>query len=210
MNNWNNFIQEFSEKILPIYENHEKNFDKYQIHGRLHIARSLIFSEYIARFYYETLKMSEIDFMSIRYAVAFHDSGRQGNGIDLWENDSAEICKSYLSKKYDSNFCDFTSSLIIKKNITTNINKKIVTDADVLDIMRPVCGHGGIYGFNPKYLSFLKDNLIYQKIRNNLINDAWKLIEYTENNKQLFNENNHLYKLLEIINTGDYSVLKIV
>lgn len=207
---WDIFTKDFSENILPIYEKHEKTFDQYQIHSRLHIARSLIFSEFMSRFYYKRLKINDVDFTAIRYAVAFHDSGRQQNGVDLWENDSSKLCFSYLRKDYDIEFSEFASSLIIKKKMIWDINEKIVTDADVLEIMRPVCGHGGANGFDPKYLHFLNDNLNFKKIRKNLIDDAWKLIEYTENNKQLFTDNNHLYKMLEIINTGDYSVLKII
>ena len=210
MNNWHSFIEEFSKNILTIYEKHENTFDKYDIHGRLHISRSLIFSEYMSRFYHNVLKINDIDFNAIRYAVAFHDSGRQGNGIDLWENDSSKICYSYLIDKYGSSFSDFSSSLIIKKNKDSNINKRIVTDSDVLEIMRPICGHGGRYGFNTKYFNFLKDNSEYSKFRHDLINEAWKLIIYTEDNKNLFIGNNYMYKLLDIIKNDDYSILKYI
>lgn len=196
----NKFIQEFSKEILPIYEKHEETFDQYEIHSRLHIARSIIFAEYMSN-YYE--KIGENVFLTaIRYAVSFHDSGRQRNGPDLWEDDSVKLCSEYLNKiGYDADCCDYTSSLIYKDNIS-DINKDIVYDADVLEIMRPVCGHGGRLGFNDKYLRFSGTD------RDDLIEDAWKLIQYTEDNKHLFNNNNHLYKLIEIIENGDYKVLK--
>jgi len=201
--NWNNFIKEFSEKILPIYEHHESTFDTYRVHGRLHISRSIIFAEFMTR-YYNELRLN-VDFDAIRYAVSFHDAGRKGNGIDLWEADSSNLCLTYLSEKYDLNYCKYIANLI-KKDNNLDINKKIVIDADVLEIMRPVCGHGGIDGFNSKYFNFSPE---HKEIRNNLINDAWKLIKYTEDNQNMFTGNDHLYQILDILdkNRKDYILL---
>ena len=202
MENWNNFVEDFSKNILPIYENHEKTFDNIGIHGRLHISRSLIFAEFMARFY-NTLKMN-VDFNAIRYAVAFHDSGRQANGIDRWENNSFDLCYLHLIKNYYSDYSKYIASLILKNQIS-DINNDIVYDADVLEIMRPCCGHGERDCFNSNYFRFLKDNQQYKDIRNDLIEDAWKLIEYTENNKEIFKDNT-LYRLLDIL--PNYKLLK--
>jgi hypothetical protein len=205
--NFKDFIQEFSSEILPIYEKHEESFDKYEIHSRLHIARSIIFAEYMAEYYEKMNKKAgyfdtDIDFDTIRYAVSFHDSGRKGNGVDLWEDDSYKMCYEHMRNiGYTDDYCDYTSSLIYK-DASSDINKDVVYDADVLEIMRPVCGHGGRLGFREKYLRFSEST------KNDLIEDAWKLIEYSEDNKQLFNNNNHLSKLLEIIEKYDYKVLK--
>jgi len=204
---WNDFLDEFSKSILNIYKNHENTFDDYGIHGRRHISRSIIFSEFMSRFYTKELSI-DVDFNSIRYAVSFHDSGRQGSGIDLWENDSSNICLNYLIKNsnYDENKCKYISSLI-SKNLTNDINHNIVYDSDVLDIMRPCCGHGDIQNFRRSELRFLgpKDNFsnyhLYEEVREELILDAWKLIEYTEDNDVLFNtkENNQLYYMINVI-----------
>lgn len=198
MDNFFNFIQDFSKNILPIYERHEKTFDRVGIHGKLHISRSIIFSEFMSRFYYKELK-KDIQFDAIRYAVAFHDSGRQGNGIDIWEGDSSKICFWYLMKK-KSEYAKYSASLIIKKK-DNDINNDIVYDADVLEIMRPCCGHGERDGFNSNFLRFLKNNNDYQYIRNNLIEESWKLIEYTEDNKKFYSDNT-LYRLLDVINSS--------
>jgi hypothetical protein len=204
MQNWNKFIKECSENILPIYQKHENTFDMVGVHGRLHIARSIIFSEFMARYFYKLGK--NIDFNAIRYAVSFHDSGRQANGIDRWEMDSTKNCFTYLSTTYDKNYCNYVSSLI-NKDKSSDINKNVVYDADVLEIMRPCCGHGERDGFRSNFLLFMKDVEEYQDIRNYLIEDAWKLIEYTEDNKQLFKDNNHLYRLIDIVNSGDFDIL---
>lgn len=96
----------------------------------------------------------EIDIAAIRYAVAFHDAGREGNGFDLWENGSAERCYRYLSQQQKvQDFIEkahYTGELI-KKDGSWDLNKRIVHDADVLDIMRPCCGHDGIGGFQPLF-----------------------------------------------------------
>ena len=222
--NWNNFIEEFTQDILPIYKDHEDTFDDIGIHGRMHISRSLIFAEYMARFY-ESVLGQDINFSAIRYAVAFHDSGRKGNGIDLWEDVSEKKCFQYLMtneksdysipRQKDINFNRYTASLI-NKNINSAIiglrldfNKLSVYDADVLEIMRPCCGNGERDGFRPNFLHFLKFDDEYQYVRNDLIEDAWKLIEYTEDNKHLITDN-HLIRIIDILekNKNDYRVLK--
>lgn len=207
--NWNNFIEEFSSNILPIYEKNEYKFDSYGIHGRRHISRSIIFSDFMSRFLLEINK--NIDLTAIRYAVSFHDSGRQRNGIDLWEKDSAKNCKDYLLEKgYDLKYSAYVSSLIEKRNVFSDDNKNIVIDADVLEIMRPLCGHGGIVGFNHKFLNFLKNEEEYYYMRDYLVLDAWNFIEYTENNSELFNDNNCLYNMIDYLenNKKKFNVLR--
>jgi len=206
---WDKFLTELTESILPIYKQHEDTFDVSGIHGRLHISRSIIFAEFMARFYSSISDQSNIDFSSIRHAVAFHDSGRKDSGIDLWEKDSEDICLKYLYEDgYNSKYCKYTSALISKKT-GNDINHCIVYDSDVLDIMRPCCGHGDIQGFRREFLRFLgpKDVLIEygegcEETRNQVINDAWKLIEYTEDNQYIFNDD-HIYKMLDIIKNNE-------
>lgn len=215
---WDKFTEDLSENILPLYQHHESTFDKYGVHGRLHISRAVLLSEFMARFYYNEFNR-DIEFTGIRYAIAFHDSGRQGNGVDLWESDSAKNCYNYLlSKGDDDNYSDYVSQFI-EKNGWWDVDKQIVQDADVLEIMRPCCGHNGRDGFMTDRLRFLSskdfmsriDVKPYINVRNNLIEDAWKFIEYTEDNRQLFNnkENNHLYTMIEILekNKNDYTIL---
>ena len=220
--NWEEFTNEFSKRILPIYKEHENSFDQIGIHGRLHISRALIFSEFMSRFYHKSLKINNIDFAAIRYAIAFHDSGRKENGVDLWESDSAELCAVYLKAnktKFDTIHIYYISKLIEKKG-RWDSHKKIVHDADVLEIMRPCCGHGGRSGFHTNALRFLsvRDDYIdknyieeFAEVRNELIEEAWKLIQYTEKEKQTFNDQNnkHITILLNYIysNKKDYPLL---
>ncbi len=220
---WNLFIDEFSKKILPIYIKHESSFDVVGIHGCLHISRAIIFSEVMSRLYISELNIDskKIDIFAIRFAVSFHDSGRQGNGIDIWEKDSANLCNEYLlrNKEITDDYRKYISNLIEKKG-KWDSNKKIVHDADVLEIMRPCCGHGGINGFKTTALRFLsnRDDLIdtlqinkYDSIRSNLIKEAWSFILFTENNKYKFinNKKDILHILIEyLLSNSHYCLLR--
>jgi len=85
---WPLFAAELQEEILPLYLSHEQTFDSWSIHGRMHICRCVLFAEFMSRYYYrQTTYTPNVDW--VRYAIAFHDSSRQGNGADLWEHDSA-------------------------------------------------------------------------------------------------------------------------
>jgi hypothetical protein len=195
------FIHNFNNDILPIYQNHEDTFDKYGIHGKLHISRCIIFANFMYNFY-ESINVKNLDNYAIKYAISFHDSGRIRNGIDYWEKDSSKNCFIYLLKnEHGFMYCKYVADLIIK-NRNNDINKNIVLDSDVLDIMRPSTGRGGRLGFRESNLVFLSDYPEYKDVRDNLIEDAWKLIEYTEGNKNIFN-NDHIEKLMKIINTNE-------
>ncbi|MBW4623726.1 MAG: hypothetical protein KME17_30745 [Cyanosarcina radialis HA8281-LM2] len=87
IDSWQQFVATLQNDILPIYARHEEEFDRLGIHGRIHICRSIVLAEVMSSLY---SPFAEIDRFAIRYAVAFHDSGRQGNGRDIWESASAE------------------------------------------------------------------------------------------------------------------------
>jgi hypothetical protein len=192
---WPAFIIDLQEKILPIYEEHEKTFDPFGVHGRIHICRSVIFAEWMARFY--NTKMSiEIDFYAVRVAAALHDSGRRANGVDLWEGASASNCIRYVEEHspfpQNAEYPGYVGGLIGKRP-SKDTCKWIVRDADVLEIMRPCCGHGGIDGFRRDFLHFAgaRDPFAVvlpdaEEIREELIQEAWKWISETERIKLSF------------------------
>lgn len=87
----------------------------------------------------------------IRIAALFHDAARQGDGRDVWEDDSANACKKYLlSLKVDANLAEFIADLIRYKDKPIEFNQKynriknadyarqLLSTADTLEIMR-VC-----------------------------------------------------------------------
>ena len=204
---WSAFVAELQERILPLYKQHELTFDPFGVHGRIHICRSVVFAEWMARFYADRLPSADIDFDAVRVATAMHDVGRRGNGPDLWESDSAEKCKQYVAqhspRSQNGEYPLYVASLIDKQP-SSDPCKRIVHDADVLEIMRPCCGHGGLNGFRRDFLHFagasepLAGSLPdAAEIREALILEAWKWITETERIKlRLFNSSTFLADLL--------------
>jgi len=73
--------------------------------------------------------------------------------------------------------------------------KKAVQDADVLEIMRPCCGHGGLAGFRRQFLHFGgRDDLLAGEVpgiaaqREDLIQESWRWIQSTEPLKASFTD----------------------
>lgn len=206
---WNDFIVELEQKILPVYVQHERDFDPWGVHGRMHICRSVLFSEYMARFYRETLS-AEVDLYAVRVAVAFHDSGRRANGPDRWEKESQSNCLAFIKSSGSwpehSDYPAYVAGLIEKEQ-TGELAKQIVYDADVIEIMRPCCGHGGIEGFKREFLRFLgsrdvlaRDLPDARRLRETFVQEAWRWINETERFKlRLFKSPNYMQSLLETL-----------
>ncbi|MGD9899642.1 MAG: hypothetical protein AB7T22_11020 [Calditrichaceae bacterium] len=184
---WPEFLKTLKTDILPLYDAHEKTFDFQMIHGRMHISRALIFSEFMCRYYYRNTDLTP-DASRVRFAVAFHDSGRRGNGPDFWESDSAQMCIDYLRANNYADSAKETGLLIMKHGVGDwGLDKRIVHDADVLEIMRPCCGHMGRKGFRESALRFLGNrdvkSVYNREIRDVLIEEAWQFIQKTEDLK---------------------------
>jgi hypothetical protein len=179
------------QNILPIYRAHEAAFDRWGIHGRLHIGRAVIFSEVMGRAYQAAGE--SVDFYAVRVAIAFHDSARRDNGTDLWENQSAENCFNYLMSlpEYAGQPARARKiANLVLKDGDFDLSHRIVYDSDVLEIMRPCCGNGGLAGFRREVLYFagprdpLADRLNNpETIRETLVQEAWRFIADTENLK---------------------------
>lgn len=213
------FITEFEEDILPYYQIHEENFDEIMVHGRLHASRVVLFAEIMANYLIEK-KGIKVNLQLLRRIAGLHDSGREGNGIDLWEENTAHIIKKYLIKKgYPKDFAKKQSKMVIKRSKGNSIERVIFSSADCIDIMRPCTDRGGYDGFDEKRLKFLSNATEGSNdylFRKQLINEAWKFIQVTEELKysmckQVFlNTNfNFMNYLLGIIheNQSEYKIL---
>jgi hypothetical protein len=201
---WPSFVSELQEEILPLYQRHEQTFDSWSIHGRMHICRCVLFAEFMSRYYFRhTTLQPNLEW--VRYAIAFHDSGREGSGVDIWEGDSARRCRQYLVHRFPEPVAGTIAGLIPKDGPKPWIlEKRIVHDADVLDIMRPYCAPGGRAGFKVDFLRFLgpRDDPAVSKptIRAALIEEAWELILETEDHKdRLRNSTRYLEYVLGIL-----------
>jgi hypothetical protein len=187
---WEGFVEELERKILPIYREHESTFDPHGVHGRMHICRSVMLAEWMTRFY-RARAAAAPDFFAVRVATAFHDSGRRANGVDLWEADSARNCLRYMREALPADgrdeYARGVAALIEKRKKSADPLKWIVQDADVLEIMRPCCGHGGLGGFRREFLHFggrddrlARDLPEIGETRESLIQEAWRWIQATE------------------------------
>lgn len=197
------FIVELEKEILPLYENHEKGFDQPRIHGRLHVARAVIFGEVMARYYQN--KGVSVDFDYARRTIGLHDAGREGNGVDHWEKESSDLLRQHLIlKNMPQEEAAQKSNIIIKEKANKDSTEfKIFQSADCLDIMRPCTENGGREGFNPKYLTFLKNSETESdefQFRERLIEEAWLFIQLTEDQKMTeFNENEGFMEKLFLV-----------
>jgi hypothetical protein len=189
------FEKIFREDIVEYYVQNQNKFDSHGIHGCLHISRSLIICRLISKELSRKGIVTNID--NISYAVAFHDSGRQANGVDLWENLSSSNCYNYLIKKGNPNAKNI-SSLILKNDSAVRSKSNdydflCLYDTDVLEILRPSTGVG-MRNFNNSYLK-LKGVLNYDV----MFNEVLQFILETENLKQNFNDHNSLNNLITYI-----------
>ncbi len=209
-----NFIQELEEEIFLYYEQHESSFDHPKIHGRMHIARCIIFCEVIARKLIE--KNQEIDFLLARRITGMHDSGRKGNGVDIWEKESADLLEQYLIKKgIEASLAKKQSCSIIKgenRGLDKDLKAEYVAyqSADCLDIIRV-----RQKSFDPNYLTFLKDarkdsaDFVFRK---SLVKEARDFVAITEKRKSEtdFNKNKGFMKQLFAIlqqQKGEFPIL---
>lgn len=129
------FIKIFDNDIAPQYKLNEQAFDSQSYHGRLHILRCLYLAEYLCSSY-EQLGYDKIDRTKVYYPIAFHDIGREGNDIDLWEDASYKVCLNYLiDVGLDPTLSQGLASNILKKK-PLNPMSQILYDVDVLDYMR--------------------------------------------------------------------------
>ncbi len=190
---WQDFVKNLHTDILPIYARHEAEFDFPQFHGRLHICRSLILAECMATLY---RPFAAVDSFAIRYAIAFHDSGRQGNGRDIWEPDSAANCYAYLTEHLGvaAPRSEYIAQYIVKTDAIADINEQITHDADVLEIMRIT----GIDAFKPAILRFGQDIPALTALKPTLIQEAWQLIDLTEQLKHRLKPATYLADLLQL------------
>lgn len=200
------FIPELEEHILPIYAGHERTFDFYGIHGRLHICRAVLFAEAMGCYYIS--RGFKLDMYAVRTATAFHDSGRQDNGKDYWEHDSANLCRDYLLNtsprcrvfQQAPALADFSANLIPRKG-PPSLESQILHDADVLEYLRLLHPDTWQKDFMTERLMFLSrhDPSLpaepdADSIRAQLIDEAWGLIEETRKQQTQFDGSKNYFQ----------------
>ena len=172
----------FSSDVDFLYIKNEKNFDLESHHGRFHIIRCLLLADCLHRFYESHSIKIQIE--KSYYAIMFHDVMRQGNGIDIWELESARCCYKYLRNKGFDHLVSLNISNIILKKNETNLEEQILYDVDVLDYNRFFYIPEENHLFKDYKLKFSGPNDISQcrnsMARNKIINLAQDLVLFSE------------------------------
>jgi hypothetical protein len=146
----------------------------------------------------DTLDISSEElFKFIKLAALFHDSGRQGDGIDRWDPQSAENFRNYLRQelKVDENICELFASTIEYKDDRAafflkaralygeefaqhaDYLRQLVNMADTIEVLR--CRNL----FDPSYMPLTKEiepNLFEKEV----LSTALDLTRQLKNNHQ--------------------------
>ena len=208
MSDWDAFIAAFDADIAPIYLAHEDDFDAPGIHGRMHVARCALFAEVMGR-HYATRTSARPAMNDARYAAAFHDAARRANGPDMWDHESAAMCGDYAARHpglFSRDAQAMAQLLGAKPDPGACLEAQIVHAADVLDIMRPCCGHRGREGFRAAALIFLGERDPVARdpdSRERLIEEAWQFIQASEARKDaMAASTRYLADLVEVLRAG--------
>ncbi len=128
-------------------------------HGCMHVCRAAIMIHAIADLYKKydpSIDITDEDIALAQYLTLFHDSARQADGVDVWDDESAENARSYLQALQfeESKIHEAIEALKSKDSgAPKGIIGKLIHDADCLDIMRVY----GKNGFKNQYLQVYKD-----------------------------------------------------
>lgn len=113
------------------------------IHGCMHASRVAMEVGMLATLYNKynpDLKLSEEDVLIAQYLASFHDSQRQAEGVDIWDDASAEAARSFLKSMgfNEAKVNEYVEAIRTKDAPHENkhIMAKLIHDADSLDILR--------------------------------------------------------------------------
>lgn len=197
--------------IMAIIERQRAEYPDTELHGYAHIARCLILTHVLATIH----GLSYEEEMKCLIAIGLHDSGREGDGEDVWEEESAIIASDFCkTKSLGEKFAADVRSLITDKTDVDNLpNKMLVVchDADCLDIIRCF----GLQGFDEyRFASFRDTELISEaRLRINLIQDTNALIYATNLEQEAFDNPSSLYTIEAGIRANRYGLgveLKVI
>jgi hypothetical protein len=171
--------------ILDKYLENEKSFDRTLIHGRLHVSRGLMYTRVLANVYKEM--GLEPDTYATYRAIGLHDSGRKGNGADVYEESSGINLINHLKEKgIESSAYRLASANCITcgKDIET-LEAGIMNSADAFEIMRVK----GREGFDTGKLWFMRSPVTdtegkviepNTELRDTLLDEIYEFIQMTD------------------------------
>lgn len=211
------------------------------VHGIQHVTRAACYVPILINLYRlqgdnAALQLNTEDVYLLTLAVLIHDSGREGEAEDLWDQDSAVNLYYYLTKiiQVDKQKAIRLAEAIANKDAgqdayyalyidsdekptwqkvearAKNIYQRIVHDADCLDVIR------ARKIFDGRYLDILAKDLSNLDIISQLIIAVRKLIyqqgdKWLDNNieiKKKYNNEDCLYRMVQDIK-ADYFLNKL-
>ena len=179
-------------------------------HGIEHVTRAALYIPVFINLYRkhgdpDALNLTDEDVKLLQLAALFHDSGREAEGIDKWDNESAMLLYSYLTLLLgvDATKAKLISEAIANKDISPdgyfkiinynngkiewrwkaiasdhpkNIYQKIIHDADCLEIIRARDAYDASYLDFYTNIASLADKQIALEEMAHLICEARSLI----------------------------------
>lgn len=153
----------FHLDMLDSYRTHEESFDSQTgVHGMAHASRVFIFGTVLGNIMRE--RGGAVDMTAMTCAASAHDAGRQGNGRDLWEEQSADIALTALQGRFsgpdtelDAGYMeDFRAQIIHPKSFGPDekptLEAWLMQSADAMDI-------GRVADFSMEQWIFLREPL---------------------------------------------------
>ena len=129
-------------------------------HGLMHATRASLLVRMVANMYNEhhpTIKVSEGEIVLAQFLAAYHDSARQAEGVDIWDDESAGNIYAQMNELgfSEQEIFECMGYLAQKDGPREgkHIISKLIQCADCLDIMRIY----GSSGFNNTYLDIFHD-----------------------------------------------------
>ena len=144
--------RDFLVKTLDTYMAKEKTGGDFT-HGRGHITRAYIFANVMCTILEEEAGET-VDRNAVLLGITGHDLGRERQGEDLWEEQSAQLTTQAMNSEFgdDAVGQDYATSVgnCIQRGKTETVEAMLLKSADSLDIGRTV-------EFDTKYFPFLGD-----------------------------------------------------
>jgi hypothetical protein len=173
--------------LLDKYQSHEQGFDPTGLHGRRHVSRALLYANVLANIV--RAQGGTIDSHALYTTTVLHDVGREGNGMDVWEAQSAAAAVAALGEMgiTEKPYLDHATACIQSEQPASQwtLERGLLKSADSLDIMRTT----GRAGYRPEHLWFMNADVrvgegrylrVDPALRSALIDEVHAFITATE------------------------------
>lgn len=146
------------DHCLPRYHQHERTFDKEaEYHGRTHATRTFVFAQVLGNLLRE--KGVEVNVDALALAAAGHDIGREQNGRDYYEAQSAELTTQLVGAEHEMSD-EFRQAL--SACITSNAQNAPTIEAWLLHCADSL-DYGRLGDFSLDHFPFMQETLVQGK-----------------------------------------------